>query len=133
MRIVVVDEVRLALRNRLKAFRDVEVLGEAASGVLAEALLTATWPDLVVLDVSAAGQRGVLAARMIRERFPGVRVVAFGDAGDRHLLEQAIRVGATGALLRDGEPEEIHRALRLAMEGRRVDLDAVAGRARSAG
>ncbi len=93
-------------------------MGEAASGTLAEALINVTAPDLVLLDLHESGERGVLAAGRIHERFPRVGLMALGTAEDRRLLEQAARIGAQSYVLNRWEPDDLLQAIHLALAGR---------------
>ncbi|SDP89823.1 response regulator [Lentzea jiangxiensis] len=128
IRLVVVDDhpvVRDGLRGMLSS-GDFEVVGEAASGDEAVAVVTAVSPDVVLMDLRMPGSDGVSAIERLRGHPCRVLVLTTYDT-DRDVLP-AIKAGATGYLLKDTPRDELHRAIRAAHSGEAVLSPAVATR-----
>jgi DNA-binding NarL/FixJ family response regulator len=122
VRVVVVDDqylVRAGLRALLERGDEVRVVGEAASGEAGVAVTVAERPDVVLMDIRMPGTDGIEATRRIvaDPRLADVRVVVLTtfDA-DEHIFE-ALRSGASGFLLKDTEPDELRRAVRVVAQG----------------
>ncbi|MET8762537.1 response regulator transcription factor [Lentzea sp. NPDC004782] len=128
IRLVIVDDhpvVRDGLRGML-ACPDFEVVGEAASGDEAVAVVVALGPDVVLMDLRMPGSDGLSAIERLRAHPCRVLVLTTYDT-DRDVLP-AIKAGATGYLLKDTPRDELHRAIRAAHAGEAVLSPAVATR-----
>ncbi|MDT7783709.1 MAG: hypothetical protein QOF58_2128 [Pseudonocardiales bacterium] len=128
IRLVIVDDhpvVRDGLRGMLTS-ADFEVVGEAASGDEAVAVVTALGPDVVLMDLRMPGSDGLSAIERLRSHPCRVLVLTTYDT-DRDVLP-AIKAGATGYLLKDTPRDELHRAIRSAHAGEAVLSPAVATR-----
>ncbi|MET9232650.1 response regulator transcription factor [Lentzea sp. NPDC003310] len=128
IRLVIVDDhpvVRDGLRGMLST-GDFEVVGEAASGDEAVAVVTAAAPDVVLMDLRMPGSDGVSAIERLRDHPCRVLVLTTYDT-DRDVLP-AIKAGATGYLLKDTPRDDLHRAIRAAHAGEAVLSPAVATR-----
>ncbi|MCG8921815.1 response regulator transcription factor [Lentzea sp. CC55] len=128
IRLVIVDDhpvVRDGLRGMLSS-GDFEVVGEAASGDEAVAVVTAVSPDVVLMDLRMPGSDGVSAIERLRGHPCRVLVLTTYDT-DRDVLP-AIKAGATGYLLKDTPRDELQRAIRAAHSGEAVLSPAVATR-----
>src|SRR5690606_31755568 len=78
IRVVIVDDhevVRLGLKTLLTRVSDLEVVGEAGSATEAEEVVAATQPDVVIMDIRMPGGSGIEACRVIRSRWPEVKVI----------------------------------------------------------
>jgi DNA-binding NarL/FixJ family response regulator len=120
IRVLVVEDhglVRAGLEQLLEAMADVELAGTAADGADAVALAAERRPDVVLMDLSMPGMDGIAATREIAARAPGVRVVILTSFVDRPRILQALDAGAVGYLLKDAEPDELHRGIRAAARG----------------
>lgn len=89
----------------------VDVVGEAATGEAAVALVATTRPDVVVMDLSMPGIGGVEATRRIVTAHPGVRVLALTMLDEHSVVLAALRAGAGGYLLKGAGHAEIRAAL----------------------
>jgi DNA-binding NarL/FixJ family response regulator len=69
------------------------------------------------MDLSMPGMDGIAATREIAASAPGVRVVILTSFVDRPRILQALDAGAVGYLLKDAEPDELHRGIRAAAQG----------------
>ena len=122
IRIVLADDqalVRAGFRALLDAEDDLEVVGEAASGDEAVSRVRATRPDLVLMDVRMPGLDGLEATRRILAdpANDGVKVVVLTTFEVDEYIFDAIRYGASGFLLKDIEPTDLLRAVRVVAGG----------------
>jgi DNA-binding NarL/FixJ family response regulator len=134
VRIIVVDDqptVRLHVRAAIDAARDLEVVGEATSGTAAMALVAMVHPDILLIDVHSSPATGLGMTRLIRDRFPRVRVVAVGEQ-DSGIQDEAVRAGAWAFVPTTWEGEDVAHVVRSVAQGSRrglVDLTAASQRA----
>jgi DNA-binding NarL/FixJ family response regulator len=122
IRIVLADDqalLRAGLRVLIDAEDDLEVVGEAEDGVEAIDAVRRLRPDVVVMDIRMPDLDGLAATREIvaDPELAGVHVVVLTTFDHDEYVFEAIRAGATGFLLKDTEPADLLRAVRLAAAG----------------
>ena len=128
MRILLVDDhavVRSGMRQMLQdAFSSVEI-GEAADAREAtEAIRRSDW-DLVFLDIRLPGRSGVEVLHHIKAHNPGLPVLILSSYPESQYAVRLIRAGASGYLYKAADEDEICRAVKLALAGRRYISAAV--------
>jgi two-component system, NarL family, response regulator LiaR len=131
IRVLIVDDhsvVREGLRTFLELQDGIEVAGEAADGEEAVREAERLGPDVVLMDLVMPRLDGVSAMRTLRERVPAARVVVLTSFLDDERLLPAIRSGAAGYLLKNVQPRELARAVRLAAAGETLIDPTVAAR-----
>lgn len=120
IRVVVTDDhavFRQGLRQLLELEPDIEVVGEAESGVQAIQLVRETHPDVVLMDISMPGVDGIAATRAVAAEHPDVRIIMLTMYYEHERAFQAIRAGAQGYLLKTSGAEDVIRAVRFANQG----------------
>jgi two-component system, NarL family, response regulator LiaR len=120
--------VREGLRTFLDLQDGIEVVGEAADGRRAVDEAERLRPDVVLMDLVMPRIDGVEAMRELRSRVPAARVVVLTSFLDEERLLPALRAGAAGYLLKNIEPRELARSIRLAAAGEALIDPAVAAR-----
>jgi DNA-binding NarL/FixJ family response regulator len=119
VRVVLADDqalVRAGFRMILSVEDDIEVVGEAADGAEAVAVVRRLRPDLVLMDVQMPGTDGVQAtAQVVAEGDTKVVVLTTFDRDD--YLFDALRAGASGFLLKNTAPEDLVDAIRAVAAG----------------
>ncbi|MFD8615986.1 MULTISPECIES: response regulator transcription factor [Streptomyces] len=129
--LVLVDDhpvVRDGLRGMFTAEPGFDVLGEAANGVDALAVVERLDPDVVLMDLRMPGGGGVAAIAELARRGARCRVLVLTTYDTDSDTLPAIEAGATGYLLKDAPREELFAAVRAAADGRSVLSPAVASR-----
>jgi len=131
LRILLADDhvtVREGVKMIINAQKDMEVVAEAADGRGAVAEAQAVRPDVVVMDVSMPRVNGLKATEMLNECCPEVKVLALTRHQDDGYLQQLLRAGAAGYVLKQSRPAELLQAIRAIGEGGSYLDPAVAGR-----
>ncbi len=125
IRVVVVDDhalVRSGIRALLDADPDLDVVGEAADGRAALAVVAASDPDLVLMDLSMPVMDGIAATRAMHDSGSPVRVLVLTSFSDRDRVRDVLAAGATGYVLKDAEPRDLLAAIHATAAGH-VPLD----------
>jgi len=126
LRIVVADDqasVREGLVLLLNGLPDIDVVGAAADGEQALALVAEHQPDAILLDLHMPVLDGIGATRRLADEHPDVAVVVLTTYVDDDTVLDALRAGARSYLTKDADRAEIAQALRAAAAGLAV-LDA---------
>lgn len=130
IRVVLVDDhhiVRRGLHSFLKAFPDLEVVGEAASGEEALQKIEEWMPDVVVMDMlMPGGMDGIEAIKAIRALLPNTRIVTLTSYTDDARVVAALRAGAIGYVRKEADPEVLLSSIRAAARGQSLLDPAVA-------
>jgi DNA-binding NarL/FixJ family response regulator len=120
MRVLLADDhvlVRAGIRALLDKLSDVQVVAEANDGREALALIEIHQPEVVIMDVAMPGLNGLEATARIGREFPHVRVIILSMHANEEYVQQALRVGAAGYLLKDAAMVELEVALKTVING----------------
>ena len=122
IRCVIADDhelVRYGVRRLLEDATDFVVIAEAGDAGEALKLALEHRPHLVLLDIGMPGMSSFEASRLIEQHCPGTRVVYLTMHEDKDYVQQALRSGASGYLLKDTSTPVLLRALRDVWRGER--------------
>jgi two-component system, NarL family, response regulator LiaR len=115
IRVMVVDDhmvVRQGFATFLKAYPDLEMVGEASNGQEAIQRCLELQPDVILMDMMMPQMNGVDATRIIREQNPDVQVIALTSfSDDKQLVQAALGAGATGYLFKDVSAAELVKTI----------------------
>jgi DNA-binding NarL/FixJ family response regulator len=122
IRVLLADDqalIRAGFRVLLEAAGDVAVVGEAVNGAQAVDLARAERADVVLMDIRMPEVDGLEATRRIAadDDLAGVKVVILTTFESDEYVYQALRAGASGFLVKDTEPEDLIRAVRVVARG----------------
>ncbi len=122
IRIVLADDqvmIRAGLRALLGSELDLDVVAEVGDGQAALTEVRTNRPDVVVMDIRMPILDGVAATRAIAAdpELAGVRVLILTTFDEDALVFDAIRAGAAGFLLKDADPAELLRGIRVVAAG----------------
>ncbi|HSM16232.1 MAG TPA: response regulator transcription factor [Gemmatimonadales bacterium] len=121
IRVLIADDhalVREGIRQVLAESEGFQVVAEAGRGDQALALAQQHEPDVAVLDITMEGGSGLDAAAKLRQTLPNVRILILSMHHHAQYLLQAVRAGAHGYVLKDGQPAELREAVRAVHGGR---------------
>ncbi len=122
IRCVIADDhemLRNGVRRQLEDAPDFAVVGEAGDAAEALRLVLKHRPDLVLLDISMPGMSSFEAGKLIEEHCAGTRIVYLTMHEDQEYVQQALRSGASGYLLKDTPVPLLLNALREVHRGQR--------------
>jgi DNA-binding NarL/FixJ family response regulator len=122
IRVVLADDqvlVRAGFRALLDAQADIEVVGEADDGKEAVRMAVELTPDVVLMDIRMPGMDGLEATRRIvqDEQLDRTRIVILTTFDVDEYVFEALRVGASGFLVKDTEPELLLQGVRAVARG----------------
>lgn len=129
--IVVADDhpiVREGLRTVLEREKDLSVVGEANDGLEAVRLVEQHRPALLIVDLRMPGMSGLEVAQQVARRFPETRVLILSMYGGEGYVTEALANGVVGYILKETDSNNIVRAIRDIMAGRRYLSPAVSDR-----
>jgi len=119
-RILIADDhgvLRAGLRALLNAEPGLDVVGEAGDGDEALRLTRTLQPDIVLMDINMPGSGGIEATRQLKQLHPDVRVLILTVHEDEGLLQEAIRAGAAGYIIKRAVESELINAIRAVSRG----------------
>jgi two-component system, NarL family, response regulator NreC len=120
LRILLADDhetVREGLRMILNAQPDMQVVATAGDGRDALSQAEKISPDIVIMDISMPGMNGLVATTQLMERCPTARVLTLTRHADSSYLQQLMRAGAAGYVLKQSRPAELLHAIRSVASG----------------
>ena len=120
LRILLADDhvlFRAGMRSLLQSMPNVQIVAEANDGSEAVSLAGQHHPDVVVMDISMKALNGLDATAQIKTHSPAVRVIILSMHDTADYVNQALRAGASGYLLKDSTEPELELALNAVMRG----------------
>ncbi|HXD29305.1 MAG TPA: response regulator transcription factor [Arthrobacter sp.] len=120
--------VRAGVRAILGADPAIDVVAEAADGHAAVAAVARFRPSVVLLDIRMPRFDGLAAAREMAARTPGTRIIMLTTFGEDDYIDEAMDLGASGFLLKTGDPRELLAGIRAVAAGAAFLSPAVARR-----
>ncbi|MFH1634491.1 MAG: response regulator transcription factor [Chloroflexota bacterium] len=115
IRVAIVDDqtlIREGLALLLALVPDLRVVGQAANGREALALVAEQSPDVVLMDVRMPGMNGVTATREISLHYPDTRVIVLTTFDNDEYVFESLKAGASGYLLKNADPDYLAAAIR---------------------
>jgi DNA-binding NarL/FixJ family response regulator len=107
------------LQLLLESEPDLKVIGQVTDGRALVQAVVKERPDVVIADVTMPELNGIEAARRIREECPDTQVIMLSMHGTANLVIRALEAGANGYLIKGSASEEVVRAVRSVVQGRR--------------
>ena len=120
MKLIIVDDdalIRESLALTLGLEDDIEVVGEAEDGRAALTLCEKLQPDIALMDIRMPNVDGITATRLMREKFPDIKIMMLTTFADKANIQQALSAGANGYLLKTDETDGVAGKLRALMSG----------------
>jgi len=120
LRILLADDhvtVRHGLKLLIDGQTDMKVVAEASDGAAAVQRAIDVKPDVVVMDISMPGMNGLAATRSLKQQRPEMAVITLTRHGDDAYLQELLRAGVSGYVLKQSAPAELLQAIRVAAAG----------------
>ena len=121
IRVMLVDDhnvVRSGLATFLKAYDDLELVGEAKNGLEAVHLCQRSIPDVILMDLMMPEMDGIAATGAILDDYPEIKIIAMTSFEDEELVQGVLAAGAISYLLKNVTSDELAKAIREAVSGR---------------
>jgi len=119
--VMLVDDhtvVRSGLATFLRAFEDLELVGEAKNGLEALNLCHQKKPDVILMDLMMPEMDGIAATQAILKDYPDIKIIAMTSFDEAELVHGVLAAGAISYLLKNVTADELAKAIREAVSGR---------------
>ncbi|MBU3203947.1 response regulator transcription factor [Clostridium algidicarnis] len=123
IKLLIVDDeklIREGLKVMLSVFEDIEVVGIAENGYKALEICKTTNVDVVLMDIRMKDCDGVMGTRLIKEQFTKIKVIILTTFKDKEYIQEALRYGAFGYMLKDSSHDVIYEGIKTAYKGNMV-------------
>jgi two-component system, NarL family, response regulator NreC len=120
LRILLADDhviVRHGLKLLIDSQPDMTVIAEAGDGDTAVQCAVQFKPDVIVMDISMPGMNGLIATRKLKQLQPGAAIITLTRHTDDAYLQELLRAGVSGYVLKQSAPAELLQAIRAAAAG----------------
>ena len=120
LRVLLADDhvtVRHGLKLLVDSQADMTVVSEASDGNAAMQSALALKPDVIVMDISMPGMNGLAATRALKKQQPSIAIVTLTRHGDDAYVQELLRAGVSGYVLKQSAPSELLQAIRAAAAG----------------
>ncbi|MCL4507404.1 MAG: response regulator transcription factor [Chloroflexi bacterium] len=105
------------MADQLVMRSNIEIVGQASTGQQAVELAHILRPDVILMDIQMPGLTGIEATRQIRALLPEVQVLIFSGFDDEEYIRSALKVGASGFMLKTSSADQIAKAVEQIYEG----------------
>ena len=120
IKIAIVDDEKLiqeGLKIILSTYEDIDVVSMGENGYEALNICKSNDIDLVLMDVRMPICNGVIGTKIIKEKFPNTKVLILTTFKDMEYIQEALKNGASGYLLKDSSPDLIYGGIKAAIKG----------------
>lgn len=111
---------RAGLRLSFRDTDDLQIVGEAENSFTAVEMISRLRPDIVLMDVDMPGLSGLAATRMLRKTIPDLKVLVLSSYNDTEYIQESMRTGALGYVLKSINIDELKQIVRSVHAGRPV-------------
>ena len=119
-KILIADDHKMfrdGLRAILEQEQDIEIVGEAGSARDVFLLLESVNPDVILLDISLGDNNGIEVTKVLREKYPQLRVLVISMHAESSYILKMLEIGASGYILKDAGKNEMINAVRAVAAG----------------
>ncbi len=120
--------VRQGLRLLIELDGDIEIVGEAKTGREAVQMATNLRPDVIVMDIAMPLLNGLQATRQILKTLPATKIMILSAHSDPEYVQQVVKVGAAGYLIKQSSGDIVARAIRELKKGKTFFTPSIAKR-----
>lgn len=111
---LMIDGIKLALSG----IDDIRIVAEVRDGLqVLEKLESGPFVDIILMDINMPKMDGLACTRMVRKKYPDVKVIALSQYDEKRLVKQMVKNGASGYLLKDTGREVLENAIRTVNDG----------------
>jgi DNA-binding NarL/FixJ family response regulator len=120
IRVIVADdsaELQEILKSNIEVSKEIEVIGTVGDGYQALSQCEITLPDLVLMDVNMPECDGIKGTKLIKIRFPFIKVLLMTGAGIEPNLANELHCGADGYLIKNFEADKLQKGINNTFNG----------------
>lgn len=128
IKILIADDheiLRFGVSTYLTSIRGIKVVGEASTGEECIELFKKYNPHICILDISMPQKNGIETAKAIRELNPDVKILILSMHIDRKILNDVLKAGINGYLLKNTDKSDLLQAIRSVMKGQRIFSESI--------
>lgn len=117
---IIVDDqeiVREGLKMILSLHEEINLVGEAENGAKLMELLESVTPDVVLMDIRMPLMDGIEATRIVKERYPGIKVIILTTFQEDEYIFNGLKYGADGYVFKDSGSDAILQSIHAAYSG----------------
>lgn len=123
IKLLIVDDeklIREGIKIMMSTFSDIEVVALAQNGYEALEICKSNAIDIVLMDIRMKDCDGVMGTRLIKEQFTKIKVLILTTFKDKEYIQDALKYGAFGYLLKDSSYDVIYEGIKSAYMGNMV-------------
>jgi len=120
IRLIIADDhplMRDGIKTILAREEDIEVIDCAEDGAELLKLLETKEADVILMDINMPGMNGIEATKLIRKKYPDIKILAFSQYDEKRFVKQLMRNGANGYLLKNSAAGELVKAIKIVHTG----------------
>ena len=114
IKVIVADDhdfIRGNLCTKLGETKNIKVIAQASNGKRAVELTRELRPDVIIMDITMPVLNGIEATQQIFNEFPGVKIIGLSMHSGKEFVEEMLKAGAKGYLLKNCTIEELKKAI----------------------
>lgn len=119
IKVLLVDDeqlIRNGLAILLESYPDIKIVGQASNGQEAADFCHANSVDVVLMDIRMPVSNGIEGTKRIKSRHPEIKILILTTFQDAEYIAQAMRLGASGYLLKDSSSDDIYEAIKIVLQ-----------------
>jgi DNA-binding NarL/FixJ family response regulator len=120
IKILIAEDHRLfreGLVNLLGESPEIDVIDQAEDGMEVINKVEALMPDIILMDISMPGLNGIEATSILKKKYPGIKIIILSMHSEQSYVEQALKEGAMGYLIKDSTYDQLIHAIRIVYSG----------------
>ncbi len=120
IRLIITDDhpvIRDGIKTVLANDKDIELAGCAADGAELMKLLETKKADVILMDINMPGINGIEATRLVKKKYPDIKVISFSQYDEKRFIKQMLKNGANGYLLKNSSANELKSAIYIVHNG----------------
>ena len=128
VRVIIADDqelIRESLKIVLSTHDDIKVVGVAADGIQVLNILEREKADVILMDIRMPGMDGVVCTKNVKAKYPDTKIIILTTFDDDELVQNALRNGAKGYLIKNHTPEHLKQMIKSVYNGTGVMEDAI--------
>jgi len=120
IRLIITDDhpvIRDGIKTILTNDTDIELVACAGDGDELLKTLETTEADVILMDINMPGMNGIEATKLVKKKYPGIKVLSFSQYDEKRFVKQLLKNGASGYLLKNSASSELVQAIKMVHSG----------------